>query len=134
MLTQAELRSGLSQFTQIDGWYQHWVNQFVFSDGIKWLCDQCECRWLLTEIAFFQMRIRSDHQQIEPFQVWHLKRLPNYRVRLQCRGVNNQIPLIEDELRSVKFPLDEVTLWLINGMLLLPNEYSGVGVPLEMMV
>ena len=132
MLTQKELRSGLLQFRQIDGWYHHWLDQFVFSDGVKWLCDQCDCRWLLTEIAFFQLRIRSDYQKLEPFQIWHLKRQPNASVLLECRGGSSQTPFIRDQLNSVEFALDEMTLWLVNGMLLLPSEYSEVYLQVKM--
>jgi len=126
LLTQEELRSGLRQFSQIDGWYHHWLHQFVFSDGVKWLCDHCECRWLLTDIAFFQLRIKTDHPQLEPFQIWHLKCLPGNRAILECYGGTSQQPIIRDELVVVEFALANLTLWLVNGMLILPSEYSGM--------
>ncbi len=125
MLTQEELRSGLSQFTQIDGWYHHWLNQFVFSDGVKWLSDHCDCRWLLTDIAYFQLRIRREFPQLETFQIWDLQRLSPQHVKLTCCQATHQIPLIQTQVEAVQFALPEITLWLVNGMLLLPGEYSG---------
>lgn len=130
LLTQDELRSGLCQFTRIDGWYHHWLNQFVFSDGVKWLSDQCDCRWLLTDIAFFQLRIRATYPQLEPFQIWHLRDLVNGRGRLECRSGNNKL-LIDDDVEVGQFILPEITLWLVNGLLLLPNEYSGTRTPVS---
>lgn len=125
MLTQEELLSGLSQFVQINGWYHHWLNQFVFSDGVKWLSDQCNGRWLLTDIAFYQLRIRRDHPQLEAFQIWHLQQLSEEQVSLACCGVTHRTPIIQTKVEVPQFALPEITLWLINGMLLLPNEYSG---------
>jgi hypothetical protein len=125
VLTQAELQSGLSQFTQINGWYHHWLKQFVFSDGVKWLSDQCNGRGLLTDIAFYQLRIRRDHLQLEAFQIWHLQRLSETRVSLACCKVTHQTPIIQTDVEAPQFALSEITLWLINGMLLLPSEYSG---------
>lgn len=125
MLTQEELRSGLCQFTQIDGWNPHWLNQFVFSDGVKWLSDHGKCRWILTDIAYFQLRIKSDYPQLEPFQIWSLKRMSAHRVAFECRAGTHQRPMILDEVDVEQCVFTEITLWLVNGMLLLPNEYSG---------
>jgi len=132
LLTEEELRSGLRQFTQIDGWYHHWLNRFVYSDGVKWLSDQGDCRWLLTDIAFYQLRIKSDYPQFEPFQIWHFKSVSANHVALKCLDGNSQTPFIQDEVEVLQCAFTEITLWLVNGMLLLPSEYCGVQVRSEM--
>jgi hypothetical protein len=123
VLTKEELQAGLSQFTQVDGWYRHSLNQFVFTDGVKWLCDNGNCHWLLLDIAFYQFRIKMQHQQLESFQIWQVRRVSDNSWVLECKTSKNSQPLIQKDLEAVNFALDELTLWLVNGTLLLPNEY-----------
>lgn len=124
MLTRQELQLGLSQFTAIDGWYHHCLHQFVFSDGVKWLCDRTQCGGLLTAIAYYQFRIRLQYHSLEPFQIWHLQCDADGSGVLTCKAPGTGSITIHKELDSVDSTLDNLTLWLINGMLLLPNEYQ----------
>ncbi len=124
MLTKEEIQSGLCQFTQINGWYDHWLNQFVFTDGVKWLCDCGDCSWLLDDIASYQFQIRGQYPQLEPFQIWQLHQLPDGSNVLECKGDRTTAPIIRQELESSHPAMVNITLWLVNGMLLLPNEYT----------
>lgn len=126
MLTRQELQLGLSQFTTIDGWYHHCLHQFVFSDGVKWLCDRTQCDGLLTTIAYYQFRIKLQYRSLEPFQIWHLTCSEDRFGVLTCKAPGTNKAIIRKELDFVNSPLDNLTLWLINGMLLLPNEYQSL--------
>lgn len=126
MLTKQELQLGISQFTAIDGWYQHCLHQFVFTDGVKWLCDRTQCSGLLTAIAYYQFRIKLQYRSLEPFQIWSVKCLEDGAGVLICQAPETSKVFIRKELNSVDDALDGLTLWLVNGMLLLPNEYQSV--------
>ncbi len=126
MLTRQELQLGLSQFTTIDGWYHHCLQQFVFTDGVKWLCDSTSCSGLLTTIAYYQFRIKLQYRSLEPFQIWHLKCTDDGSGLLTCKAPGGSKVLICKKLDSVDSTLDGLTFWLVNGMLLLPTEYQGL--------
>lgn len=50
-LTEADLR----QFTGTEQWYRHGLNRVVlYTDGAKYVVDQCGAYWLLDEIALSQ--------------------------------------------------------------------------------
>ncbi|MGQ9870989.1 DUF6876 family protein [Leptodesmis sp.] len=123
MLTKQELQLGLSQFTTIDGWYQHCLHQFVFTDGVKWLCDRTQCSGLLTAIAYCQFRIKLQYRSLELFQIWHLTCSEDGSGVLTCKTPGTSKVIVCKELDSVDRSLDDLTLWLVNGMLLLPNEH-----------
>lgn len=125
MFTQEDLQTGLSQFTQVDGWYQHWLNKFVFTDGVKWLCDQTRSRWLLNEIALYQAKIKADYGNLEPFQIWQIHRLSASAVLLSWGQQPTQPPLFQKQFKTSDFALEQVSLWLVSGILMLPSEYRG---------
>lgn len=126
MLTRQELQLGLSQFTTIDGWYHHCLQQFVFTDGVKWLCDRTQCSGVLTAIAYYQFRIKLQYSSLEPFQIWHVKCLEDGVGVLTCKAPETSKVFIRKELDSLDHSLDDLTLWLVNGMLLLPTEYQSL--------
>ncbi len=125
MFTQEELQAGLGQFNQVDGWYQHWLNKFVFTDGVKWLCDQTQSRWLMNEIALYQVKIKAEYVDLEPFQIWQITRLSASSILLECRQKPTQAAIIQKKFKASNFLLEQVSLWLVNGILMLPNEYLG---------
>jgi hypothetical protein len=124
LLTKQELQLGLGQFTTIDGWYHHCLNQYVFTDGVKWLCDHTQCSGLLTAIAYCQFRIKLQHRSLEPFQIWHLQCAADGSGVLTCQAPGTSTVIITRPLNAMDSVLDDLTLWLVNGMLLLPNEYQ----------
>ncbi len=126
MLTKQELQLGLSQFTTIDGWYHHCLHKFVFTDGVKWLCDRTHCSGILTAIAYNQFRIKLQYRSLEPFQIWHLTCREDGSGVLTCKAPGTSKVFIRKELDFVDSSLDDLTLWLVNGMLLLPTEYQNL--------
>jgi hypothetical protein len=129
VLTKQELQLGLSQFTGIDGWYHHCLHQFVFTDGIKWLCDRTQSNGILMAIAYYQFRIKLQHRSLEPFQVWQITCNTDGSGLLTCKAPGNSSVLIAKPFSSIDSTLDGLTFWLVNGMLLLPNEYRSLCLP-----
>jgi len=115
MLSISKIKAGLAQCI---GTEQYWKNEllsFNYTDGIKFLWESCEAYWLLVAI--------SSHQRKEPFQLWELKVNKDHTAVLTMKEDDGQPTLVEQEIPFTDFPLDTISLYLIDGVLLLPSEY-----------
>jgi len=88
------------------------------TDGVKALADVAGCYWLLDVIGSYQCEQELD----KAFQVWKLS------VNLEAstavvRGYNDDTLIISQEIFYTDFPLEELKLYLIDGVILLPSEY-----------
>ena len=110
--------SDLNQFTGTLKYYTHWT-RIQYTDGIKFLAEQGEAYWLIDAITSYQTKkIRRI-----PFQVWELKKTEKTKAILTMKEDTNQPELIKQEIPYTDFPLNEIKLYLIDGILLLPSEY-----------
>ncbi|MDL2232138.1 hypothetical protein LJC63_00975 [Ruminococcaceae bacterium OttesenSCG-928-L11] len=90
----------------------------VATDGVIALAEAAECYWLLDIIGSYQTDERID----QSFQMWTLE------VNLEAgsgvvRGYNDTDLIITQEIPFTDFPLEEVELYLMDGIILLPSEY-----------
>jgi hypothetical protein len=120
-LTAGELR----QFTGTETWYRHLVPGFTYTDGVKFMAERGGAYWLIDEIAFAQMG--SKRLKSEPFQAWTLKKDAegNGAALTATDGGKGRAPcvLFTKRIDYTDFPLDEITLWFTDSVLLLPGEY-----------
>ena len=115
MLTVQKIQNGLAQYY---GTEQYWKNNtlnFQYTDGVKFLHESCDCYWLLIAI--------SSYKRTEPFQVWKLQKNQDDSAVLTMKEDTDQPLLVEQKIPYTDFPLEEMTLWLIDGILILPTEY-----------
>ena len=89
----------------------------IITDGVKALAEAAGCYWLLDVIGSYQYDTKLD----KAFQVWKLS------VDLEnstgvVRGYNDNTLIIEQEIPFTDYPLAELKLFLMDGILLLPNE------------
>ena len=92
----------------------------VATDGVIALAKAAECFWLLDLIISYRGNKKLDPE----IQVWKLiVDLPNQTALV--RGYNNptELPIVSQYIPYTDFPLAEVKLYLINGVILLPSEY-----------
>jgi hypothetical protein len=116
-LTKADLR----QFTGSEQWYRHGLNRKVlFTDGAKYLADRAGAYWLLDEIALIQPY--DKRVAALPFQVWKLIVRADHTATLTC-GDGDRKTVFTKEISYTDFPLDEITLYLTDNVILLPSEY-----------
>lgn len=108
-----KLEEGLKQFYGTEHYYKH-LSGFVYTDGVKYLAENAKCYWLLDEILF--------SGKTEPFQVWKLKKFGT-QARLTMQEDSNTPFLINKLIEFTDFPLGEISLWFIDGVLILPSEY-----------
>ena len=90
----------------------------VITDGVKAVADVAGAYWLLDVIGSYQCDKRLD----KAFQAWKLE------VNLEkssgvVRGYNAIKLIITQDIPFTDFPLSKITMYLMDGVILLPNEY-----------
>lgn len=115
MKTAEEIKDGLSQcYGGTEQYYNHWTKSIKFTDGVKNLAESAECYWLIDAIASYR---RKEH-----FQVWKLI-VTDSKAVLTMQEDSDMPIIVKQKIGYTDFPLPEITLWLIDGVLIHPNEY-----------
>ena len=126
----ATIERSLKHFTGTENYYGYrlFAGPVIgtYTDGVKFLEDECGAYWLIDAIFSYQYgKIKK-----EPFQVWTLnkcvyktgKRAGQEYWKLEGQDGNNNV-IAKQIIEFSDFPLDEIKLYLINRVLLLPSEY-----------
>ena len=108
------MQTDLTGFTGTENYYQHWLKRGVYTDGVKYLAEKAGAYWLLDAIF--------SYHRSEPFQIWTLK-VNDSHATLEMREDTGAPIKVRQEIEFTDFPLKEVKLYLIDGVLLLPSEY-----------
>ena len=111
-----ELRQELRNFTGTEQYYGYLG--FRFTDGIKYLTEKANCFWLLDIIGSYQHKLKEI-----PFQVWTLKVNEDKTAVVEMKEDTNQPLMVKQKIEYTDFPMQEVKLYYIEGVLLLPSEY-----------
>jgi len=119
MKEKNEILNNLPQFYGSEQFYKlSPFSQIVATDGVKYVADSCDSYWLVTDILAFQLEPKVKK---EGFQVWKLSVKDNSGT-LTCEDGNGNV-VYKNEGINTDFPLDEITLWVTDGVILLPSEY-----------
>jgi hypothetical protein len=117
------------------------VGGLVCTDGVRYLAEQAGAYWLLNVIQSYQgqQAVRK-----APFQVWRLtvdlEAKTGVVLAYEDSDSANGVPLVRatgsggwprfvpgylvrQELEYTDFPLPEVKVWVIDGVIMLPCEY-----------
>ena len=90
----------------------------VATDGVVNVAEAAGCFWFLDIIGSYQL----DPQLDKAFQVWTLD-VDLENVTGIVRGYNDATLIITQEIPYTDFPLKEFKVYLMDGVILLPNEY-----------
>lgn len=112
------LEAELSQFTGTEHWYKTLDAKTTYTDGVKYLADTRKCYWFIDIIVSYQHLLRKNE-----FQVWTLTVQDNGTATVTCKEDSDLEPIVTQEITYTDFPESEVTVWLANGVILLPSEY-----------
>jgi hypothetical protein len=113
----------LEQFQGTEQYYKHFLNQFVYTDGVQYLAQEAKAYWLLDAIASHQIDLLRKDPTLKDFQFWKLKvNTKDKTATLVCERDTNQV-VVSQAIGYTTFPLAEVKLYLIEKVLLLPSEY-----------
>ena len=114
-----EIKNTLRHFTGTTKYHVHQVfpnQKFNITDGIHYLRESCQAYWLLDVIYSYNQKLQK-----ETFQVWTLKLEINDNWIVTCTdGIGKQ--LIKQQIGYSDFPLDEITIYVKDGIALLPSE------------
>lgn len=112
----------LSNFTGTENYYCNKNYPFEYTDGIKYLVENGGCYWLLDAIVSWQKEpIVKGDSGLNQIQFWRLIVNPDNSAVLTCE--RDDEPVITQQIPFTDFPLEEITLYLCDGVLLLPSEY-----------
>ena len=115
----ADLQAGLAMHTGTSRWFRHWGGQIIYTEGVQFLAREAKAYWLLDLIASW---CREQALRGEGFIVWKL--LVNAdRSAIAIAEDGNGRELTRQNIHATDFPLDEISLYLTDGTLLLPSEY-----------
>ena len=114
-----DLLAGLAMHTGTATWFRHWTGSLVYTEGVKYLAETFGAYWLIDLVASW-----CPHKNLrgEDFIVWKLVVRPDHTATATADDGNGRV-LITQDIPFTDFPLDEVTLYLANGVLLLTSEY-----------
>ena len=116
MITQSDL----NQFSGTSELYKHWLKQFSYTDGVKFLADQANAHWLVDAIASHQPPLLRD-EMLKEFQIWKLVvNAEDKTAKLICERDTNDVAVTQDILFT-DFPLPEIKLFLVAKVLMLPS-------------
>lgn len=102
-----------------ENFYCHKPSLILYTDGVKELAETCNAYWLIDLIISHQCYRKIN---LERFQVWDLKRVKETEFTILCTD-GNYNKLTIQEIQFSDFPYDLATVWLVDGCLMLPNEY-----------
>ena len=122
MKSPETILSELSHFHGSEEFYPYSLiglpKKYQLTEGVYYLCEAAECFWLVDLILSYQTSLKLMY---EPFQVWSLKKKP-VGWSITCTD-GNKLNLHSEHIPFSDFPLEEITIWLIDGVLMLPSEY-----------
>ncbi len=111
----------LQQFTGTETWYRHPLNKKVlYTEGARHVAEAGGAYWLLDEIACAQLDLPT--VAAEEFQHWCLTVNADRTATLTCENGDCDV-VYSKPIEFTDFPLDEISLYFTNGVILLPSEY-----------
>lgn len=117
-MTPEEILEELNYFTGSQEFYKHPFG-IIYTEGIKFLADSCECYWLIDLIASYQFESKVKKEE---FQVYKLKVNKNRTARVKIEDGNNHLIAYQD-IEYTDFPLDKIEIWYSNSTIYLPTEH-----------
>ena len=117
-MEKAEILKNLSQFCCSENYYKvSPLSKLNCTDGVQFLRETCQSYWLTDIIASYQNGFNLGN-----FQTWKLKlNKTGNGAKIECFDDDKR--LIVQRIQFTDFPLDEITLWCVDGVILLPSEY-----------
>ncbi len=88
---------------------------------IQYLAEKAGAYWLIDAIASHQPQVLKD-SMLQEIQFWKLKVNADQTAQLICERDTGDVFLTQD-IGFTDFPLDEIKLYLVSGVLMLPSEY-----------
>ena len=118
--TQENIESELAHYIGSQNYYKTMSPNVVHTDGIKALADLCGAYWLIDAIVSHQSECNKD-EMLQFMQFWSIETKDNQAV-LTCERDSDDIAITQ-EIEYTDFPLDKISIWVENGVMILPSEH-----------
>ena len=102
-----------------ESFYQSGYSTIMYTDGVKDMAEKCRAYWLIDLVISHQL---TKTVKYESFQVWQLQRKSGDAFTVVATD-GNEREIAQQQIPFSDFRYDMATLWLVNGCIMLPNEY-----------
>jgi len=114
-----EFETFVAHYTGSDVVYRHTLSRGTYTEGVRYVVQELKAFWLLDYIFSVQFTKEVIAQK---FQVWKLIKGENNEATLILEDGNSH-EVARYQIEFTDFPLKQITLWLLDNVLLLPSEY-----------
>lgn len=120
-LTYEDFTSNLEQHIGSMEFYPQPFTPFIFTEGIKYFADTCECYWLIDLITYNLVRL---HKELGALFV-EIEVNKRHTVHITVRQDKDMPIVFEKKQRDLCkiIPVGSYMFYLMNNTLLLPTEY-----------
>ena len=115
------LYAQLKEFTGSTALHRHWLPNFHYTEGVRFLAERTRCYWLIDLIAILQLRAWRD-AWLRQFQLWELFVKKDGSAILACSRDSEDVAFRE-VIKATDFPIAYVHLYVEGGVLMLPSEH-----------
>jgi len=119
MINEADL----THFIGTNNYYE--AMGLYFTDGVKFIVDECQCNWLIVALASHQQRCMQD-EMLRGIQFWTLEKGEGNEATLKCFRDTDDLAF-QQEIPFTDFfkyfEGDSLKFYLSNKVLMLPSEY-----------
>lgn len=125
-ISPMEFERAMAGFFGTSNYYEHKVTddiKFLLTDGCNWVREAAEARWLFNEILFNQLRPEIKGLPIQVWVLWNDEGEEDNLWVLRCEDGNDNTVLVQMLMEAVDFPIDEIRIWVVGGVAMLPSEY-----------
>ena len=111
----------LNQFTGTQCYYRHRLTGFKYTEGVQYMAENGGAYWLVDKILLSMKYVKKCQKQQE-FAVWKLTINDDYSAILVLED-GNKNKLFTEKIEYTDFPIHNIAVWFIDGVLILPSEY-----------
>jgi hypothetical protein len=148
MKSKEEIEAGLAGFYGTEQYHRFSIlfKNHVLTDGVKWLCDNADCFWLMDVIASYHAKCMKDPKgMLQDMQFWTLtvhpkieeakpmtigavmKGKPKPMATVICERDTGDVAITQ-KIPHTDFPLPEIKLYCSRAdenlwVIMLPSEY-----------
>lgn len=114
------LKQELRHFSGSESFFVHPLFKgFVYTEGVKHLAEKGNAYWLIELVLSHQYGAKI---KTERFQVWQIEVHEDDSFSVKVED-GNKCSIHSEEHPFTDLPLNSITLWLVQNILLLPSEY-----------
>ena len=109
----------LRDFTGTTQWFRHPLFGKLYTEGVQHMAETFSAYWFIELVFCHQLKAKVNAHL---FQTWSLRRIVRNQFLAVATDGNDNI-ISKQIIPFSDFPADELTLYFVDNVLLLPSEY-----------